>query len=91
MGSSDDQEALRSCSSGAESYCVWGAAGTALPPRRLQIHDLSCQELLGHAAPVQAALPYQRSGSAATLDADGGLLLWQMQRLRPLAVLRALR
>lgn len=63
--------------------------GNALPPRRLQIHDLSTQELLGHAAPIQAVLPHKGMGTAATLDTDGRLLLWQLQPLRPQTVLQA--
>ena len=80
----------RCCCGGADFGCnLWPPSGTALPPRRLQIHDLSSRELLGHAAPVQAQLPHQRTGTAATLDAGGGLLLWQLQPLQPLIVLQA--
>ncbi|BDA47164.1 probable DmX-like protein 2 at C-terminar half [Coccomyxa sp. Obi] len=58
--------------------------GSALPPRHLQVHDLTQMDLLGHPTAVQAVLPSEGLNSAATLGEDGRVLLWRLSPLKPL-------
>lgn len=59
-------------------------AGSALPPRHLQVHDLMQADLLGHPTAVAAVLPSERVNSVATLSDDGRVLLWRLSPLKPL-------
>ncbi len=59
-------------------------AGSALPPRHLQVHALTQTELLGHASPVSAVLPNEGLNSVASLGSDGSLFIWRLSPLQPL-------